>query len=479
VPGCYIGGLDQDSGGREPALNWVDIDADGDFDLFIGEDATQGIQFYPNVGDPEEPDWQFEPPLPYANLAHYSWFTPVFADPDGDGDLDMMNTSGLEIFYYENLGTAEEPIWPEYDHPFDIVELLCPMETGCYNIEFADLNSDGQLEMFVVDVNDPYASRLIMFQINGWGDDFDIAIQDSFPDASLAAYRFADMDTDGDLDIIGFAGDWNLFEFHLAFVENAGTSTNPEFLPWVSLMELDHPLSRYMGMADVDNDGDKDLCYALHGGELRFLKNQGAPDSMAFVAAVAMPPLMLDLGTQTVPTLVDIDADNDLDLFAGYVERGLAFYRNEGTPQLADWRLVSKTMPELNLENLLVQPTFCDIDDDDDQDLFIGHVYNDNGYTSGRIHFYQNIGTPQSPVFFHITGQYADIVFQYGKCQPDFCDIDNDGDLDLFVYNTSSHQLYFYRNVGTPEEAYFVHENSSPNYGGYVVPTLGDLLYPD
>ncbi|MCP4713181.1 MAG: VCBS repeat-containing protein, partial [Planctomycetes bacterium] len=277
VPGCYIGGLDRDDG-HEPATNWVDIDADGDYDLFIGEDATQGIQFYRNIGTAEEPDWQFEPPLPYANLAHYSWFEPVFADPDGDGDLDMMHSSGEEIFYYENIGTAQEPMWPEYDHPFDIVDLPCP-ETDCYGLEFADLNGDGQLEMFVKDVYDPYAARLIMFQINGWGDDFSITIQDSFPDAYLAAYRFADMDADGDLDIIGFWGDWSppYDDFHLAYVENAGTSTDSEFLPWIPLLGIGNWPPRYLGVADVDNDGDKDLCYAQHGDRLRFLENQGTP----------------------------------------------------------------------------------------------------------------------------------------------------------------------------------------------------------
>ena len=80
-----------------PAL--ADIDRDGDFDLFIGT-FDAGVSFYENIGTPQHPEFSKRP----MDLKTNRRFAPVFVDIDADGDLDLFGgaeTGGL--FYFENM----------------------------------------------------------------------------------------------------------------------------------------------------------------------------------------------------------------------------------------------------------------------------------------------------------------------------------------------------------------------------------------
>ena len=69
--------------------------------------------------------------------------------------------------------------------------------------------------------------------------------------------------------------------------------------------------------------------------------------------------------------------------------------------------------------------TFCDLDSDRDYDLFIG---NDNG----RIYYYHNDGDSANWNYRYVTDNWLGI--DVGEhTSPEFCDIDGDGDFDLFV----------------------------------------------
>ncbi|MEG4292809.1 VCBS repeat-containing protein, partial [Microcoleus sp. D2B6] len=93
-------------------------------------------------------DPNFKAPItnPFGLTDTGSYPTPIFADIDGDGDLDAFvgNSAGNTLFY-RNSGTATAPTFTlEATNPFGLTDV------GSYaNPTFADIDGDGDLDAFV------------------------------------------------------------------------------------------------------------------------------------------------------------------------------------------------------------------------------------------------------------------------------------------------------------------------------------------
>ncbi len=75
------------AGGMEYAKpSFADIDGDGNLDLFIG-DLNGTIRFFRNSGTPQEPKWNFVSDFYDSTIGERS--SPVLADIDADGDQDL------------------------------------------------------------------------------------------------------------------------------------------------------------------------------------------------------------------------------------------------------------------------------------------------------------------------------------------------------------------------------------------------------
>ena len=78
---------------------------------------------------------------------------------------------------------------------------------------------------------------------------------------------------------------------------------------------------------------------------------------------------------------------------------------------------------------------------------------------------YLNTGTPSRPRFAPgITNafQILDSRSGSGDFRPTFVDIDNDGDLDLFAANESNNVIDYYQNQGSPASPVFAQAVSNP-----------------
>jgi len=122
-----------------PAL--VDIDADGDLDLFIGE-ASGTINYYRNDGTASEPAFTLVSDR-YLEIDVGRRSFPAFVDLDRDGDYDMVigNERG-DLLVYLNQGTASEPNFVE--------DMPIPVDVPAYSAPaFVDIDADGDIDLFV------------------------------------------------------------------------------------------------------------------------------------------------------------------------------------------------------------------------------------------------------------------------------------------------------------------------------------------
>ena len=127
------------------------------------------------------------------------------------------------------------------------------------------------------------------------------------------------------------------------------------------------------------------------------------------------------------PQFVDIDGDNDPDLFVQEFTNDIMFFEhhNEGNKSTLIWRTDSYM-------NLKVGEwfRFVDMDDDGDFDLLTEHPFS-------YISYYENIGSPKNPSFILVADTLKDAngVAIYSDRQniPNVTDIDADGYPDLFI----------------------------------------------
>jgi len=113
------------------------------------------------------------------------------------------------------------------------------------------------------------------------------------------------------------------------------------------------------------------------------------------------------------------------------------------------------------------RPIFVDIDNDGDQDCFVGSYTSSPAIGSNTPRYYENTGTPLSPNFVQRTGSANPLDGLVNIVEYSFVDIDNDGDLDFFAgnnyYFSNSEECFYYENTGTATAPVFVQRTGANN----------------
>ncbi len=273
----------------------------------------------------------------------------------------------------------------------------------------ADLDADGDLDLFIGQYGEPglysnYETNFLLFENTGTLGTPAFGTPLANPFGTMITYEnyyslptFADLDGDGDQDMIGGA---NYGEFY--FYENIGTATAPAYDdPQVNPFGLDS-VSQYSfpDLVDLDGDGDFDLLSGgvlyntLTGnryGDFVFFQNIGTPTAPAFATPVTNPFGLSSTYNFNIPTTGDVDGDGDIDILSSEYYGNLVYFENTGSatgPQFASpvqnpFGLVVDSIAEV------IIPELADLDNDGDMDLFTFEDY-------GVPHFYEN--TVNNPV---------------------------------------------------------------------------------
>jgi len=263
---------------------FVDIDGDGDKDVFIGYYSGSYsynynglIKYYKNTGTSTAPVFTLQSGAsnPFNTFSSSYIAIPTFVDIDGDGDKDaFIGSQSATILYYQNTGTSTAPTFTQ--------------QTGAAN----PLNS--------VSTTNGYASP-----------------------------AFVDIDGDGDFDV--FIGAW---DGTILYYKNTGTSTAPIFTAQTGAANpfsgVDVGYLATPSFLDVDKNGTMDALIGANDGTIRYYKNTGTSSSPVFTqqTGAANPFNGVDIGLNSAPATVDINGDTKTDVFIGPNSGTISYYQN-------------------------------------------------------------------------------------------------------------------------------------------------------
>jgi hypothetical protein len=301
-----------------------DLNGDGLPDMVIGDVDFSTLVQLTNGGTPAEAKMTSQT-INFPDAANpvdmHTFPAAMLADVDNDGHMELLVspfdpslTKGenfRSVSLYKNAGTDILPDYNLVSESF-LQDQMLDLGSGAYPV-FFDYNGDGLMDLLVG--NYGYSDSCVYSPVYG-----------------LQCY----------------------FTSKVALLLNTGTATKPAFhLADRNIAHLDtlQMQSLIPAVADMDDDGDLDLVCGNSKGKLVYCENRALVGQPADFKLVDPAWQGIDVGDFSAPRLFDVDQDGLTDLICGKKKGTLSYYKNTGTPQVAQFTLESELFGGVDVTN--------------------------------------------------------------------------------------------------------------------------------
>ena len=296
-------------------IRMVDLNNNGINDAWVSEETVVApgvtqmmVVHYENRGTATQPDWHRLPAQSDAFSSLGLSRDPAFVDIDGDGDLDLFasnrydtSTTDRGVYFYENLGTPTRfvqqtgPLNP-LDTSHRVAGNLQVVQQAMASMaSFVDVDGDGDMDCFLMIKRENRRfwsplnarKRILFYKNEGQfnAPDFRLQADADNPLADLAYdfylngtrighnFHFQDVDQDGDQDLTYIT---NLGEIFL--IENEGDAQRPDFKrplqnPYAMLNSSQIPDIRIISVGQMGGNALPDVLGLDSLNNLRYFEN--------------------------------------------------------------------------------------------------------------------------------------------------------------------------------------------------------------
>jgi hypothetical protein len=338
----------------------------------------------------------------------------AWGDYDNDGDMDILLTGLVG-------SSAISKIYRNEGNDIFVEQTSISLTgVGSSSVQWGDYDNDGDLDILITGINN--SAYITKIYRNNGNNTFTEQSNILLANVGYSSAAWGDYDNDGDLDILltgsnisGYVSRIFRNDGNNIFVERSG----------ISILDVGGGSVQW---GDYDNDGDLDILLtgnSNQGQSAKIYRNDGNETftEMSSISLTGVYSSSAQWG--------DFDSDGDLDILLTGENNGVPLskiYRNEGNNGFAEQVDILLT----GVSNSSVR--WGDYDNDGDLDILIAGWR--PGNSGGISKIYRNEGNSS------FTEQPNIVLTTVASCSVQWCDYDNDGDLDILLTGSGNAKIY-------------------------------------